>query len=302
MECVIGARDVVLRFGHVTALDSFSADVPRGVVGLLGPNGAGKTSFIKACLGLVSLDSGSISVAGLDPVRDMIRVRDMVGYMPEDDCLMPSASAVELVAYFGRLSGMPPGDAMQRTHEMLDFVGIGEERYRNVGEYSTGMKQRVKLAQAVVHDPEILFLDEPTSGMDPQGREDMLRLIRSIGELDKAVVVSSHLLHEVERVCRYAVIIDSGRLVVSGAVEELVSEGGSRMKLKLRGGELQRMCTVLTVSEERGQVSAVVDGIDPEDLFSLAARYRVQVRYIGPATQTLEDVFLRHLGGEQLWE
>ena len=307
----LSAQDVTVSFGQVVALQGFSVDVPRGTVGLLGPNGAGKSTFIKASLGLVSLDKGTISVGGLDSQTQSLDIRDDVGYMPEHDCLIPSMSAVELVSYFGMMSGMSSKDAIQRGHEVLDFVGLGEERYRLIKSYSTGMKQRVKLAQAIVHDPSLLFLDEPTSGMDPQGREEMLDLVRMIGASDKTVIVSSHILQEVERVCDHVVIISNGRLVREGETKSLVAGDEGVQSLTIRGDAdklarytkaLGEACDVLERKDEGGrQMSFLVRGCtDGREVFRLASLNGIQIRSYRPERLDLEEVFLRSFeGGEK---
>src|SRR5215213_8951566 len=173
---------VGVRYGNQWALADASASFPRGAVGLLGPNGAGKSTMLKTLLGLVQPATGTIRVLDLDVATHPLDVRARIGYMPESDAQIPGLSAVSFVAYCGELSGLPAADAMQRAHEVLFYVGLGEARYRNVETYSTGMKQRIKLAQAIVHDPDLLFLDEPTNGMDPKGREEMLALVRDIAQ------------------------------------------------------------------------------------------------------------------------
>jgi ABC-2 type transport system ATP-binding protein len=212
------------RYGRVTALSGLSIDVGTGVVGLVGANGAGKSTLIKILLGLVPATSGTASVLGLDVTTDGEQIRQRVGYMPEHDCLPPDVSATELVVHLGRLSGLPTTAARERTADTLRHVGLAEERYRPIGGYSTGMKQRVKLAQALVHDPDLVLLDEPTNGLDPAGRDDMLALIERIGaEFGISVLVTSHLLGEVERVCDHVVVIDAGRLLRSSATAELTA-------------------------------------------------------------------------------
>jgi ABC-2 type transport system ATP-binding protein len=202
--------------GRVTALSDLTVDVEPGIVGLVGANGAGKSTLIKILLGLLPPSSGQVRVLGLDPTTDAAAVRARVGYMPENDCLPPDLSAAELVTHLGRMSGLPKTAARERASEALRHVGLYEERYRQVGGYSTGMKQRVKLAQALVHDPDLLLLDEPTNGLDPAGREAMLALIQRIGtEFGISVVVCSHLLGEVERICDHLIAIDAGRLLRS---------------------------------------------------------------------------------------
>jgi len=202
------------RYPRVTALDALTVDVQSGIVGLVGANGAGKSTLIKILLGLVAPTTGQVRILGLDPARDGDQVRARVGYMPEHDCLPPDLVAAEFVTHLARVSGLPRAAARERASEALRHVGLYEERYRQIGGYSTGMKQRVKLAQALVHDPDLLLLDEPTNGLDPAGREAMLTLIQRIGtEFNISVVVCSHLLGEVERICDWLVAIDAGRLL-----------------------------------------------------------------------------------------
>src|SRR5262245_55745090 len=173
-------QNVTKTYGPVTALRNLSVSVPVGAVGLLGPNGAGKTTMIRTLLGLIAIDAGEGQVLGMDIRSRRLDIRQAAGFMPEDECLFPAVAGVDFVAYAGELTGMPPKDGMQRAHEVLDYVGLGEARYRPVESYSTGMKQRLKLAAAVVHDPRLLILDEPTNGMDPAGREEILDLARDL--------------------------------------------------------------------------------------------------------------------------
>jgi ABC-2 type transport system ATP-binding protein len=200
--------------GRVTALSDLTVAVEPGVIGLVGANGAGKSTLIKILLGLLAPTSGQVRVFDLDPITDPDRVRARVGYMPENDSLPPDVSAAEFVTHLGRISGLPRTAARERASEVLRHVGLYEERYRQIGGYSTGMKQRVKLAQALVHDPDLLLLDEPTNGLDPAGRDAMLALIARIGtEFGISVVVCSHLLGEVERICDSLIAIEGGRLL-----------------------------------------------------------------------------------------
>ncbi len=210
--------------GRVTALADLTVTVEPGVIGLVGANGAGKSTLIKILLGLVAPTSGQVRVLGLNPATDVDGIRNRVGYMPEHDCLPPDLSASELVTHFGRVSGLPRTAARERASEALRHVGLYEERYRQVGGYSTGMKQRVKLAQALVHDPDLLLLDEPTNGLDPAGRDAMLTLIQRIGaEFGISVVVCSHLLGEVERICDQLVAIGGGRLLRAAKVSAMTT-------------------------------------------------------------------------------
>jgi ABC-2 type transport system ATP-binding protein len=206
----------------VTALADLSVTVEPGIIGLVGANGAGKSTLIKILLGLLPPTSGRVRVLDLNPTTDAERIRELVGYMPEHDCLPPEPVAAEFVTHMARMSGLPRTAARERASEALRHVGLYEERYRQIGGYSTGMKQRVKLAQALVHDPQLLLLDEPTNGLDPAGREAMLTLIHRIGtEFGISVVVCSHLLGEVERICDALVAIDSGRLLQAARVSTM---------------------------------------------------------------------------------
>ena len=210
--------------GGVTALSELTVDVEAGVIGLVGANGAGKSTFIKIMLGLTAPTSGDVRVFGLDPVTETDQVRARVGYMPENDCLPPDVSASEFVTHLGRLSGLPKTAARERASEALRHVGLYEERYRQIGGYSTGMKQRVKLAQALVHDPDLLLLDEPTNGLDPAGRDAMLNLVHRIGtEFGISVVVCSHLLGEVERICDSLIAIEGGRLLRADRISAMTA-------------------------------------------------------------------------------
>ncbi|HEY5639805.1 MAG TPA: ABC transporter ATP-binding protein [Dehalococcoidia bacterium] len=203
-------------YGRVTALDGLDLELEPGIIGLVGANGAGKSTLIKLLLGLLEPTSGSGEVMGLDVFRQGPELRQFVGYMPEHDCLPTDVSATEFVAHMAQISGLPRAAARDRTAETLRHVGLFEERYREMRGYSTGMKQRVKLAQALVHDPRLMLLDEPTNGLDPEGRDEMLRLVRRIGtEFGIAIILSSHLLSEIERVCDHLVEIEEGRLVRS---------------------------------------------------------------------------------------
>ncbi len=213
------------RYSAVTALDGLSLEVEPGIIGLVGPNGAGKSTLIKILLGLVDATSGSAEVLGFDAAREGLRVRERVGYMPEHDCLPPDQSATNFVIHMARMSGIPPSAARERAAEVLRHVGLFEERYRHVGGYSTGMKQRVKLAQALAHDPQLLFLDEPTNGLDPRGRDEMLDLVERTGhEFGISIVMSSHLLSEIERVCDGLIVIEDGKLMRTGRIAELTDE------------------------------------------------------------------------------
>ncbi len=244
---LIETRALTKRYPRVVALDALTVAVEPGIIGLVGANGAGKSTLIKILLGLIPPTAGEVRVLGLDPTAEAETVRGRVGYMPEHDALPPDLVAAEFVTHMARVSGLPRTAARERASEALRHVGLYEERYRQIGGYSTGMKQRVKLAQALVHDPDLLLLDEPTNGLDPAGREAMLTLIARIGtEFNISVVVCSHLLGEVERICDWLVAIDGGRLLRADRVAAMtvqrdvlaieVDEGSEQLAAEL--GEL----------------------------------------------------------------
>ncbi|MGH3038623.1 MAG: ABC transporter ATP-binding protein [Gaiellaceae bacterium] len=216
---LIATRGLTKRYGVVVALDQLDLELEPGVIGLVGSNGAGKSTLIRILLGLVQPTSGSARMLDRDVVADGLDVRRLVGYMPEHDCLPLDINATEFVSHMARVNGLPPSAARERTAEILRLVGLFEERYREMRGYSTGMRQRVKLAQALVHDPRLVLLDEPTNGLDPSGRDQMLDLVARIGrEFGISVLMSSHLLAEIERVCDHLVLIEGGKLVQSGSI------------------------------------------------------------------------------------
>ncbi|MCA2985933.1 MAG: ABC transporter ATP-binding protein [Gemmatimonas sp.] len=234
---LITARSLTRRYGAVTALDALTVAIEPGITGLVGANGAGKSTFVKILLGIVDPSEGDAEVMGYDVVRERANIRALVGYMPEHDCLPPDMSATEFVSFMARCSGLPVTAARERTAEVLRHVGLFEERYRPMGGYSTGMAQRVKLAQALVHDPRLLILDEPTNGLDPEGRDEMLALVSRTGrEFGISVLVSSHLLGELERICERIVLIEQGRLLRAEQVGALTSETAT-LVVELDGDE-----------------------------------------------------------------
>ncbi len=294
---------VSVKYGNNWALRDVSAAFQPGAVGLLGPNGAGKSTMIKALLGFVLPHRGEMRVLGLDVKTSPLQIRGRIGYMPESDAHIPGMTAVAFVAYCGELAGLPPADAMQRAHEVLYYVGLGEARYRNVETYSTGMKQRIKLAQALVHDPDLLFLDEPTNGMDPKGREEMLELIRDIAH-NKGLnlILSSHLLPDVEYTCDHVVVMDKGQVATQGPIEALKGHGGRVFELRVKGDidgfvdTLHGAGLECHATDEDIMRVFVPDGRDAQYLFQLASSHGVQVRHLRPSVPTLEDVFARAVG------
>jgi ABC-2 type transport system ATP-binding protein len=302
---VVQLDGVTVIYGKNQALKAVTAQFAAGAVGLLGPNGAGKSTMLKALLGFVSPDQGRMTVLGLDVAQRPMEIRARIGYMPESDAHIPGMNAVSFVAYCGQLAGLPAVDSMQRAHEVLYYVGLGEARYRNVETYSTGMKQRIKLAQALVHDPDLLFLDEPTNGMDPKGRDEMLELIRDLGHNKNVnLILSSHLLPDVEYTCDHVVVMDKGQVAAFGPIAELKGPAGRVYELRVKG-ELPAFIEVLrregleTHSTDEDVMRVFVPAQQNQRLiFTLAARHGVQVRHLRPSVPTLEDVFAKAVGEE----
>lgn len=290
---------VTKTYGPVTALDNLSVAVPTGAVGLLGPNGSGKTTMIRTLLGLIPVDKGSGAVLGLDIHTRQLDIRRLVGFAPEDECLFPGVAGVEFAAYAGELVGMRTKDAMQRAHEVLDYVGLGEARYRRVESYSTGMKQRLKLASAIVHDPKLLILDEPTNGMDPAGREEVLGLARDLAHnKGMSLVFSSHLLPDVEAVCDHVVVLGAGRLLAEGQIRDLKQVHPGCFEVRLKAGPAgfaRRLAALGCTADVHDDVVLVrvPDGQSPRMIWQVAAAEREQVRFLRPQRSTLEEVFLK---------
>lgn len=272
-------------------------DIPEGRVGLLGPNGAGKSTFLKLVMGLLQPTEGAAEVLGYQVGPESLQLRSKLGYMPEHSCLPEEIPGVEFVAQMGRLSGMRKGEAMQRAHEVLHYLQMGDERYRPISEYSGGMRQKVKLAQALVHGPRIVLADEPTSGLDPMAREEMLHMLKELGELGELnLIISTHLLHDVEYLCDRVVIINSGRLLVHTTVEEVLSRHSGMVSIHTDSPEslsqgLDRLgFTVMRQGEElavAGDEEAVM-----EATMRVAAERNIGIRRLAPGTLNLEDLYL----------
>jgi ABC-2 type transport system ATP-binding protein len=300
-------QDVTKTYGSITALRQLTVSVPTGAIGLLGPNGAGKTTLIRTLLGLISIDSGGGQVLGMDVHKQRLAIRQSVGFAPEDECLFPGLVGVDFVAYAGQLCGMGRSDAMQRAHEVLNYVALGEARYRPVESYSTGMKQRLKLASAIVHDPKLLILDEPTNGMDPAGRQEVLELSRDLAQnKGMSLLFSSHLLPDVESVCDHILVMARGRLLAQGKITELKQPHARSFEVRVKGDPapfgarlVERGCGV----EPRDDVLLVrlPEGSASDLLWETAVASREQIRYLRPQRSTLEEVFLRAIeGGESV--
>ncbi|MCS7020561.1 MAG: ABC transporter ATP-binding protein [Gemmataceae bacterium] len=294
-------------YGAITALNDITLSVPPGRIGLLGPNGAGKSTLLKILLGLLPPSRGSGRFLDIDlnaPARQRRLLRRLVGFMPEADALIPGLSGVEYVAFAGQLCGLSRRQALRRAHEILYLLELDEVRYRRVEEYSTGMRQRIKLAQALVHDPVVLLLDEPTSGLDPAGRDAMLLLLdRLTTEQRKSVILSTHLLADVERLCDHVVILAAGQVRACGPTPALKDPRGNRFRLDLLGPTedfLEQLRQHQVVILERPLVGESWRVLVPSHwptarFFALAAQTNVVIRRLLPDEETLEELFLRLL-------
>lgn len=305
-EAMIELRDLSRWYGHFQALRDVSFRLAPGRVGLLGPNGAGKSTLLKILLGLLPPSSGSGRVLGHALGADGAALRRAIGYMPESDALIPGLRGAEYVALAGELYGMPRREAQRRAHEVLTYLEMEDARYRRLEEYSTGMKQRLKLAQALVHDPPMLLLDEPTSGLDPAGRDAMLRLLLTLGrEHGKSILLSTHLLGDVERVCDSVLILHQGRLLLQGGVAELCRRRQDRYRLQIQGDattfrdELRLEGVRVLHDNGRGELRvAVPPNWVTRAFFSLADNHHVLLRGIQPDDEDLEELFHRVLNEE----
>jgi ABC-2 type transport system ATP-binding protein len=299
---VIAVQGLSKRFGSVLALDNLTLQVPRASIGLLGANGAGKTTLIRLLLGLTSPTGGRATVVGYDTQTQGTILREYVGYMPEADALPMATTAADFVGHMAEMSGLPARAARQRAADVLYQVGLSEERYRLIKGFSTGMRQRVKLAQAIVHDPALVFLDEPTAGMDPNGREEMLELVERIyRDLGIAVVFSSHILEDIERVCDFVVILDGGKLVTARPLGQMERIGGE-IVIRIDGdpgafaGALrQQGVTVRTGDVDLGRDELIVDATDErvfDQVRDLAVAQGASLRALRTRSRSLEDIYL----------
>lgn len=302
MEKIIELKNIVFNYGNLRAIDNVNLEIGKGIYGLLGPNGAGKTTLMKIILGFLAPAAGDGIVLGHDIRESHIEMRKKIGYMPEIDCLIPGMDAVSLTAYLGQLSGMPRQEAIKRAHEVLYYVGLEESRYRKVETYSSGMKQRMKLATALVHDPVLLFLDEPTSGMDPQARKEMLELINDIsikGTMN--IIISSHILADVESTCDHVLIMNKGQIVSQQEMSSALNrETVNIIEMKLKGnidGFKEKLSGFRFEQDEKGifRVHLPAD-FPPQSLFKTAYDTQVQIRHFRKSRVTLEDAFVTAIG------
>ncbi len=287
-------------YGNIVALHHVDLEVPPGRVGLVGANGAGKTTLIKILLGVLHPTVGATTVFGADPQTDPTVVRARLGYMPEGSCLPIHQTAADFIVYAAELAGIPPRAARQRASDVLTLVGLHEERFRYLGEFSTGMKQRAILAQAIVHDPKLVFLDEPTAGLDPEGRDEMLDLISRLGDFGINVLVSSHVLPDIERTCDWIVMLDGGRVLRTGPLQGLTDTGTIEIELVDDPGPVAAALSARGATVEIDHAT-ILFSLPGGDAF-LAARDVLAdtgagLRRLGPKTTTLEDIFLDEEGG-----
>ena len=297
-KLVIETVDLVKMYGPHVALEGLNLKLESGAIGILGPNGAGKSTFFKCILGLITTTSGQGKVLGYDIKTQGDLIRSKIGYMPEYDSLDPELTALDQVRYSGELIGMNPAHATQRAHEVLEYVGLKDQRYRKIGTFSTGMKQAAKLACALIHDPEILICDEPTNGLDQRSREFMLQTLRNTVEQgDRTVLMSGHVMDDIQEVCDSIVMIYKGKIVVHSRIEELARQvdeeieisvwgGSSRMEesLKSRGLSVRRLGRIIRITVESEDTISVI--------LECAVESGVQVRRMGEYEPDLEDIFL----------
>jgi ABC-2 type transport system ATP-binding protein len=292
------ADSVTKWFGQVEALSNLSVELSPGTIGLVGPNGSGKTTLLRLLLGLLLPSAGALSVLGHDPQVEPLLVRERVGYMPEHDCLMPDLTGVGFVAFMAQVSGLPREAAMSRAHDVLEFVGLKEQRYRRIREYSVGMRQRVKLAQAIVHDPPLCLLDEPTSGLDPEGRVEMLSLLAALSKLGgRSFVLSTHLLPDTEGLVDQVLLLNEGKLLAAGPVDQLLTGRDAETVVRIKGDPAGFAAALsergLEARPQGSELRVVLRSGDTRPIFEAAYQTRTQVRYLGPSVRTIEDLFLR---------
>jgi ABC-2 type transport system ATP-binding protein len=298
-ESIVATRGLGFSYGDIVALHNVDLDVPAGCIGLVGANGAGKTTLLKLLLGILHPGAGSVWALGHSVPAEALAVRARVGYMPESACLPPDQTAADFLSYAAELAGLPTRAARQRASDILGLVGLHEERFRHMGGFSTGMQQRAKLAQAIVHDPDLVLLDEPTAGLDPEGREEMLGLIGRLDSFGINSIVSSHVLTDIERTCRWVVMLDGGRVLRSGPLTEISATDEVAVEVLDDPAPLAAALTAAgAVVEMSGGVIVVRGGPgDPFDLVRDAlSETGAVLRRLGPRRTTLEDVFLQGAG------
>ena len=300
-ESIVRVDGLTHDYGDVVALRDLTLEIPQGVTGLVGANGAGKTTLLRLMLGLLHPTSGAMTVLGHDPQSDPLDVRARIGYMPEGDCLPKDQTAADFVSYSAQLAGIPSREAKQRSSETLFLVGLEEERFRYLGDFSTGMLQRVKLAQSIVHDPDLLLLDEPAAGLDPEGRVQMLKLIGRLAEFDINVIISSHVLTDIEQTCDWVVMLDSGDLLRSAPLRGLEKLGTVLVEVlynaEVVAGRLRARGFEAAVDGRRLVVGPGDETLENEIVQATASVSAGLVRMIR-GSASLEDLFLAREGGK----
>jgi len=293
-------------YGRRLALRDVTLSIESKALGLLGPNGAGKSTLIRTVLGLLPSYTGSARIEGLDIHRQGKRIRELVGYMPEHESYLPGMTPVRFLRFMGEMCGLPPGAATERAHEVLFYVGLGEVRYRPIDGLSYGMHQKVRLAQALIHGPKVLILDEPTNGLDPDARKEMLHLIcEMIEHSDSKIVISSHLLRDIEMCCHDVMVLKKGQVVASGNIEQMKHTDKNVFELRLKGNvdrfmaELVQIGCQMALGEQDNIQITTPDGVSPRVFFETAHRLRVQIRHFYARRDTLEDLFLKALLEEE---
>jgi ABC-2 type transport system ATP-binding protein len=304
MSKIVELKEINFYYGDFKALDSINLEIGNGVHGILGPNGAGKTTLLRLLMGFLKPSSGEGTLLNFHLGSDNIRMKRKIGYMPEIDCIIPGMDGITHTAYLGELGGMPHQEAMKRAHEVLFYVGLDESRYRNVETYSTGMKQRLKLASALVHDPKLLILDEPTSGMDPKARKGMLNLIRDISKTNKMdIFISSHILDDIEMTCSQIIIINQGRVVKQDKLDGKREQKIGLYELIITGNTQkfysQTPSVEFTKEEGNRVIAKVPEKFDLNTFFKIAKETQSQIRHLKPLRTSLKDVFVTAIGDDK---
>ena len=318
MENLLTLNNIHFNYKNTKALCGIDLKIDHGIFGLLGPNGAGKTTLMKIILGFLSPSQGNGNVLGFDILSDFLKIRQQIGYMPETDCLIPGMDGVSITAYLGELSGMPKEEAMKRAHEVLYYVGLEEARYRKADTYSSGMKQRLKLATALVHDPSLLFLDEPTSGMDPNSRREVLDLIKDISnKKNMDIIISSHILSDIEYTCDTALIMDKGKIVSTKLISDIDSSNLDKIGVSTKDKVSKTKELNVFEIKVKGDIEILTEDIkdikirkdnkgntqllfpqtfDTTEIFRHSILKGVQIRHFKKQRATLEDTFVSAIG------
>jgi ABC-2 type transport system ATP-binding protein len=303
---IITTNELTKYYGEVCGIEDISINIPAGGVGLLGPNGAGKTTLIRTLLGIIRPTKGNAQVLGFDIRHEINQVRDQIGYIPEfNTSFIPDTTAMKFVAFCGRMNGLSYPESKQRASDSLYYVGLGEERYRNLGTFSVGMKQKVKLAIALVHDPTVIICDEPTNGLDPTGRVQMLELIRSLQKDEKKnIILSSHLLRDVEQTTDFALVISEGKILAQGKIKELTANRRSTISIKVKPNVEDFIKALedngLEVWTEGAFIEVTMAPKIEKEIFRVALETGVEIRYFGSRSSTLEEVFVNLFKGQEV--